>query len=103
MSAVWIASHLAGLHTIPPEEERRQIVAERLAWMERRTRGRHAHGTNIIPFSMHNIDEMLNDLRLNLGWTTRLRQWLLPIDPASYRHVTRRLKQRHPPAWGEPT
>lgn len=102
MSAVWIAGHLAGLHTVPPVEERRRIVTERLAWMRQRTRGRHAHGTNIIPFSMHNIDEVLDDLRLNLGWATKLRQWLLPIDPGSYRNVTRELKKRHPPALHPP-
>ncbi|MEV0724966.1 hypothetical protein AB0I37_19575 [Micromonospora purpureochromogenes] len=39
----------------------------RLAWMTARTSGKHARGTNIIPFSMHNIDEVLDELGLNLG------------------------------------
>jgi hypothetical protein len=39
MSAVWIASHLAGLHQVPPVEERRRMVAPRIAWMEKRTNG----------------------------------------------------------------
>lgn len=74
MSAVWIASHLAGLHQVPPAEERRRMVAERLTWMEKRTNGHHARGTNIIPFSMHNIDEVLDELGLNIGKGTRARQ-----------------------------
>ena len=95
MSAVWIASHLAGLHTVPPVEERRRLVAERVAWMEERTRGRHARGTNVIPFSMHNIDEVLGELGLDVGRAVKVRQWLMPVDPGSYRGVTRRLKERY--------
>ena len=30
-------------------------------WQER-TEGKHARGTNVIPFSMHNIDEMLDEV-----------------------------------------
>ena len=95
MSAVWIASHLAGLHQVPPVEERRRMVAARLTWMEKRTNGHHARGTNIIPFSMHNIDEVLDDLGLNIGKGTRARQWLLPVNPKSYRTVTNELKKRY--------
>ncbi len=56
-------------------------VQTRLKWMEERAGGKHARGTNIIPFSMHNIDEMLPDLGLNVGAVTRAKQWLLPISP----------------------
>jgi cation diffusion facilitator CzcD-associated flavoprotein CzcO len=95
MSAVWIASHLAGLHQVPPVEERRRMVAARLAWMEKRTNGQHARGTNIIPFSMHNIDEVLGELGLNIGKGVRARQWLLPVNPKSYRKVAKKLKKRY--------
>ena len=95
MSAVWIASHLAGLHQVPPVEERRRMVAARPTWMEKRTNGHHARGTNIIPFSMHNIDEVLGELGLNIGKGTRARQWLLPVNPKSYRRVTNELKKRY--------
>jgi dimethylaniline monooxygenase (N-oxide forming) len=94
MSGVWIASHVAGLHQVPPVEERRRMVAERLAWMERRTSGHHAHGASVVPFTMHNIDEILDDLGLNVASATKARQWLLPVNPKSYRKVTRKLKKR---------
>lgn len=58
MSAVWIGSLLAQAHRVPSPEVQRQHVTERLAWMTDRTRGKHAHGTNVIPFSLHNIDEV---------------------------------------------
>jgi hypothetical protein len=71
--------------------------------MEERTEGRHARGTNVIPFSMHNIDEMLSDLRLNVSPLTRAKQWLLPIDPANYRSITSALLGRlAPPDTAEP-
>ena len=95
MSAVWIASHLAGLHQVPPVEERRRMVAARIAWMEKRTNGHHARGTNIIPFSMHNIDEVLNELGLNIGTGMRAEQWLLPVYPKSYRKVAKKLKKHY--------
>ena len=94
MAAIWIASLLLGGHEIPPLEQRRAHVERRLAWMQERTRGHHARGTNVIPFSMHNIDEVLDDTGLNVGRTTRALQWLLPLNPAAYRSVTRRLVRR---------
>ncbi len=38
--------------------------------MEKRTNGQHARGTNIIPFSMYNIDEVLGELGLNIRTET---------------------------------
>lgn len=94
LSAVWIGSHLAGGHAVPPGEERRRLVGDRLAWMRERTQGRHARGTNVIPFSLHNIDEMLGDLGVEISAARTVRQWLLPVSPSDYRHVAARVAQR---------
>ncbi len=94
MSAVWIAAHLRGGLELPPVEDMRMHVDRRLVWMEERTAGKHARGTNIIPFSMHNIDEVLDDLDLNVGKGTKAVQWLGPINPNSYRKVTSKLRSR---------
>ncbi|GLZ60447.1 NAD(P)/FAD-dependent oxidoreductase [Micromonospora sp. NBRC 107095] len=94
MAAVWTAAYLRGGITLPPEDRMRDEVRARLAWMTARTNGRHARGTNIIPFSMHNIDEVLDELGLNLGSLTRARQWLFPVDPGSYRGVTEQMIRR---------
>lgn len=91
MAAVWIAHDLLGTLSLPPAAEQRRLVDVRLRWMEERTRGRHARGTNIIPFSLHNIDEVLGDIGANIGPLRRSLQWLLPVDPGAYRGVTRRL------------
>lgn len=95
MAAVWIAAQLAGGIDLPSDDELRSRIDARLRWMEERTNGQHARGTNIIPFSMHNIDEVLSDLRLNVGPLTRSLQWLLPVNPRSYRKISRKLVARN--------
>jgi len=94
MSAVWIGSLLGGGHEVPSAEEMEAHVAARLAWMRERTDGHHARGTNIIPFSMHNIDEVLGDVGLDVSKRVKAVQWLLPINPKAYASVTPRLVEK---------
>lgn len=94
VSALWIANYLMGGSDLPPVEERRRQVQARLRWMEKRTEGHHARGTNLIPFSMHNVDEMLTEIGITIPWTQRIREWLLPADPSAYRRITEQLLER---------
>ena len=80
--------------TLPPAAQQRAHIARRLAWMERRTGGKHAKGTNIIPFSLHHIDELLSDMGMPLSPLQRLKQWLLPVDPSDYAFLERELRAR---------
>jgi dimethylaniline monooxygenase (N-oxide forming) len=92
--AWWIASNLSGMLTLPSEEEQRAHTERRLAWMEERTEGKHSKGTNIIPFSIHNVDELLDDLNLSIGSFKRFREWLLPINPKDYAPLEGKLIKR---------
>ena len=56
--------------------------------MDVATDSHHCHGGKIIPFSMHNVDEVLGDLGLNISAAVRAWHWLMPVDPAAYRRVT---------------
>jgi hypothetical protein len=94
VGALWIASYLAGDMPLPSEAEMGRKTDDRLAWMEERTEGKHARGTNIIPFSMHQIDELLEDLRLPIPAMQRFMEWQMPVKPSSYVKVAQRLKQR---------
>lgn len=94
VSALWIGSLLGGNHRLPDDATMRAQIAARLKWMRARTNGMHARGTNIIPFSVHNIDEVLGDLGLNVGRLTRFRQWFLPINPSDYRKALPKLAKR---------
>ncbi|WP_300007806.1 NAD(P)/FAD-dependent oxidoreductase [Pseudonocardia sp.] len=94
MAAVWIAADLAGAVPLPDDDAMRQAVADQLAFMDEATSTHHCRGTKIIPFSMHNVDEVLGDLRLQIPARVRASHWLNPIDPAAYRGVTPALLER---------
>jgi len=101
MAALWIAADLAGAVALPDTETMRHAVVEQLAFMDEATDTHHCRGTKIIPFSMHNVDEVLGDLDLNIGAPIRASHWLNPVNPAAYRRLTplllRRLKNKTGP------
>jgi len=94
MAAVWIAADLAGAIALPDPAAMRQAVTDQLAFMDVATDGHHCRGTKIIPFSMHNVDEVLGDLDLNISAGVRASHWLNPINPAAYRRITPTLLKR---------
>ncbi|GAA0974566.1 NAD(P)/FAD-dependent oxidoreductase [Acrocarpospora macrocephala] len=94
MAALWIAADLAGAVPLPDPASMRQAVVDQLAFMDIATNTHHCRGTKIIPFSMHNVDEVLGDLDLNISAPVRASHWLNPINPAAYRRVTPTLLKR---------
>lgn len=94
MSALWLINLLMGGMKLPSAEERLALIDRQLAWMEKRTEGRHAKGTNIIPFSMHHVDELLEDMEMPVGVLQRFLEWQRPVKPGAYRKMTRRLLKR---------
>jgi hypothetical protein len=94
MAAVWIAAEAAGAVQLPDAADMRRAVVEQLAFMDDATDRHHCRGTKIIPFSMHNVDEVLGDLDLNISPLVRASHWLNPINPAAYRGVTPALLRR---------
>jgi len=98
MAAIWIAADLAGAVTLPDPGEMRQQVTGQLAFMDAATDTHHCRGGKIIPFSMHNVDEVLADLGINISAAVRAWHWLMPVAPAAYRHITPAVLRRLPPA-----
>jgi cation diffusion facilitator CzcD-associated flavoprotein CzcO len=88
MAAVWIAADLAGAVPLPGPSEMRAQVEAQLAFMDEATDRHHCRGTKIIPFSLKNVDEVLDDLGLNISKRVRASHWLNPVDPSAYRSVT---------------
>jgi hypothetical protein len=43
---------------------------------------------------MHNVDEILDDLDLNISARVRASHWLNPVNPSAYRCVTPTLVKR---------
>ncbi|HEV3171874.1 MAG TPA: NAD(P)/FAD-dependent oxidoreductase [Actinocrinis sp.] len=94
IAALWIAADLAGAVPLPDTEAMRRAVVDQLAFMDEATSTHHCRGTKIIPFSMHNVDEVLDDLGLNISPLVRAVHWLGPINPAAYRRLTPTLLTR---------
>lgn len=82
--AMWIAEYLRGAINIPTESEQNADIDTRLHWMRERTDGKHCRGTNIVPFSMHHIDELLDEADLNVNSYVKFTQWLSAVDPSVY-------------------
>jgi cation diffusion facilitator CzcD-associated flavoprotein CzcO len=97
MAAVWIAADLAGAAPRPDPEAMRGAVFAQLAFMDQATNRHHCRGGKIIPFSLHNVDEVLDDLGLNIPARVRASHWLNPVDPKAYRDVTPTLVRKLAP------
>lgn len=95
IAALWLADLLGGQLKLPTTAEQDRDISERLNWIDKRNEGKHAKGTNVVPFSLHHVDELLQDLRLPLGVLTRIKHWLLPVNPADYASATRGLLARY--------
>lgn len=95
IAALWSIAVLEGTLKLPSAEKQKEDAIAELAWMQERTGGKHSHGTNLVPFSLHNIDDMLKDLNVGIGIWPTLVQWLLPVNPAKYTTIAdQMLKKR---------
>jgi hypothetical protein len=87
MAAVWIAADLMGAVPLPEPAEMRRRAEAQVAFMDVATDRHHCRGTKIIPFSLKNVDEVLDDLGLNISRRVRASHWLNPVDPSAYQGV----------------
>ena len=95
IAALWLIDYLKGGIELPSLAEQNVYADRRLAWMKARTDGKHSKGTNIIPFSIHHIDELLDDMQINLRRRTRVKQWLSALDPGDYAHILPALQEKY--------
>jgi glycine/D-amino acid oxidase-like deaminating enzyme len=96
IAAIWIAADAAGAVALPDDDGLLAHAERQIAFMDTATSGHHSHGTKIIPFSLHNVDEVLADLGVNIPAPVRASHWLNPVDPAAYRGITPRVLARLP-------
>lgn len=95
IGALWLADYLNGGFQLPSSKEQNKSVDRRLAWMKERTDGKHSKGTNIIPFSIHHIDELLGDMKMNIGRFARFKQWLRAVQPSVYSYILPALQKKY--------
>lgn len=94
VGSFWIAEYMAGRIALPDAAAQNASIDQRLAWMHDRTGGKHCKGTNIVPFSLHHIDELLADIDLRLPASLRLLQWLRAVDARQFASLPAKLIAR---------
>jgi len=94
IGALWITALMANALNLPDEQTQLAATDERLRWMETRTEGKHARGTNIIPFSMHQVDELLEDMALPISGFQRFMEWQMPVKPGKYTKIAKDLHRK---------
>ncbi|WP_417595058.1 flavin-containing monooxygenase [Parasphingorhabdus sp.] len=94
IGAIWLAAYLKGQLDLPTIDLMSADIDSRLAWMDERTDGKHCKGTNIVPFSIHHIDELLQDLELELPRATRILQWIRTVRASDFSIVGQRFVAR---------
>jgi len=94
VGAWWLVNYLNGEFELPSEENQNKELDEWLAWQEMRTDGHTSSGTNLVPFSIHNVDELLADMDFKVGVGQRAREWLLPVSPLDYARFNKKLRKR---------
>lgn len=87
IGAIWLAAYLTGQLKLPDEPSMSAEIDRRLTWMNERTGGKHCKGTNIVPFSIHHLDELLKDLDLEIALGVRIRQWIRTVRASDFASV----------------
>ncbi len=94
VGSFWIADYMAGRIAMPDAHTQNAWIDQRLSWMDARTGGSHCKGTNIVPFSLHHIDEMLRDTGLSLSAPVRFGQWFKAVNARQFAALPARLLAR---------
>ena len=94
-ASLWLADYLNDGVKLPTTEQQNHSIDERLAWLEARTEGKHSKGTSMIPFTLHYVDDLLNDMGMNLTAFTRFKQWFGVVKPSDYAKILPDLQEKY--------
>lgn len=95
VGAMMVSEYLREGLNLPSIEERNKYIDKRLEWNRLRTDGNYFRGTYVVPFSIHQLDEVLDEIGLGLSATQKLKQWLFSINPSIYASCYDVLKERN--------
>jgi len=95
IGARWLAEHVRGHALLPPADEMRRAIDERLEWLKAERPDSVMNGICVIPFNFHHINELLRDLGART-WRSRnrLREYMMPVDPSLYAGLRAELQAR---------
>ncbi|SFM57638.1 flavin-containing monooxygenase [Marinobacter zhejiangensis] len=96
-AAMFVSEYLRGGVDLPNEAQQQEYVDERLRWADKRTDGNYFKGTYVVPFSLRQMDEILEISNLSLSRWTKFKQWLFVVNPSQYASCYTALKKRNKP------
>ncbi len=94
IGALWLAEAFTNGFELPSESKRIAYTKEYLAWSKERSNGKNSRGTNIIPFSLNHIDDLLEDVGIDVSDFKKFMQWNVPAEPADYNKVIKKAVKR---------
>ncbi len=94
IGALWLAEYFTGGLKNMSDNDLIAFTENHLAWSKERSAGKNSKGTNIIPFTMNHVDELLEDVGYDVSGMTKFMQWNVPIAPADYKSVIKKTIQR---------
>lgn len=94
IGALWLAEYFTGGLNLPTEKEMLRKTDEHLAWSKERSAGKNSRGTNIIPFTMNHVDELLEDVGYDVSAFTKFMQWNVPSAPSDYAKIIHKAVKR---------
>lgn len=95
IGALWLAEYFTGGLNLPNNEELINHTDKQLAWSKERSNGKNSKGTNIIPFTMNHVDELLDDVGYNVSSFKKFIQWNVPAAPKDYVKVIKKALTRY--------
>ena len=105
IGARWLVEHVQGRIALPAATAMHREVEARLEWLRAERPNHLSSGTCVVPFNFHYLNDLLRDMGART-WRTRnrLREYLMPVDPAVYANLGAELaaKRARPAAPREP-
>ena len=95
IGARWLAEHVQGRIPLPSAKAMHREVEARLAWLRAERPNHMASGTCVVPFNFHYLNDLLRDMGART-WRSRnrLRELMMPVDPALYADLGAELAAR---------
>jgi hypothetical protein len=99
IGARWLSEYVKGSIPLPSQQQMLQDVTAELEWRKKDRPYAFVSGACVIPFTLHYIDELLQDMGLSSRRQpgNLIGEFLMPIDPSAYKHLRQELQvKQHP-------
>jgi dimethylaniline monooxygenase (N-oxide forming) len=94
-AALWIGEYLKGRIVPPTDAEILQEGTDWIRWRSNFRQNSSNRGLSTMPGTIHHVDMLLKDMNASLPLISLIPDWLLTINPASYKKVRENVVRRN--------